>query len=73
MAISNHIETLRSTKTSAHWKTKKDYLIDDPLYAYFVVNSVSTVGLFLINFYEKKYNKKVEINEEKRKIMDVPF
>jgi len=37
-----------------------DYTVDDPLYAHFVINTVSTVGLFLLNFYEKKY--KVEEN-----------
>lgn len=73
MSIAQVIETLRSTKTRAHGKTKKEYLVDDPMYAYFVINSISTVGLFLINFYEKKYNKKVEVQEEQRTVMDVPF
>jgi len=69
ISVANHIETLRSTKTRAHGKAKKDYLIDDPLYAYFIINSVSTVGLFLINFYEKKYSKKVETPPE----INIPF
>jgi hypothetical protein len=40
---SKHIEELRSNKTLSHWKTKEDYVIDDPLYAYFIINSVSTI------------------------------
>lgn len=53
---SKSIEQLRSEKTTFHGKTQKDYIIEDPLYAYFIVNAISTVGLFLISFYEKKYN-----------------
>jgi hypothetical protein len=55
--VSKNIEKIRSEKTIFHGKTKTDYMIDDSLYAYFVVNAVSTVGLFLISFYEKKYNQ----------------
>lgn len=46
------------------WKTDTDYIIDDPLYAYFIVNSVSSIGLFLISFYEKKYPKQTEQEQE---------
>lgn len=49
------IEDIRSNKTTAHGKNSEDYLIDDPLYAMFIINSVTTVGLFLINYYEKKF------------------
>ncbi len=44
--------------TLSHGKTGEDYIIDDPMYAYLVVNSVTTVGMFLKDFYQKKYPKK---------------
>lgn len=56
LKISQNIEKLRSEKTTFHGKAKKDYILEDPLYAYYIVNAVSTIGLFLISFYEKKYN-----------------
>ncbi|MFA6518576.1 MAG: abortive infection family protein [Candidatus Shapirobacteria bacterium] len=55
--LSQNIESLRSNKTTFHGKSANDYIVDDPLYAYFIVNIVSSIGLFLISFYEKKYNK----------------
>lgn len=51
------IERLRSEKTNFHGKTSKDFLIEDTIYAYFIVNSVATVGLFLNKFYKTKYPK----------------
>lgn len=77
--ISQNIEKLRSEKTTFHGKTKKDYIIEDPLYAYYIVNAVSTIGLFLLSFYEKKYNNvdiyKKNIEEQKSEIdiNKVPF
>ena len=58
LKVSQNIEKLRSEKTTVHGKTKDDYIIKDPLYAYFIVNAVSTVGLFLTSYYEKKYDNK---------------
>lgn len=55
LAMNQAIETIRSTKTTAHGKVDGDYVVDDSLYAYFVVNSVATVGLFLKSYYEKKF------------------
>lgn len=49
------IENLRSNKTHFHGKVAEDYIVTDKLYAYFVINSVTTVGLFLKGYYEKKY------------------
>lgn len=66
------IERIRSEKTLFHGKTDADYIIDDPLYAYFIVNSVSSIGLFLISFYEKKYPKLTE-QESVFKSDDLPF
>lgn len=53
--INQNIERLRSTKTKVHGSEQESYLIKDSLYAYFIVNSVATVGLFLNSFYRAKY------------------
>lgn len=55
LAISQGIEKLRSDKTDFHGKTKDDYKIDDSIYTYFVVNCVTTVGLFLNSYYKSKF------------------
>lgn len=56
------IEDIRSTKTEVHGKTADDLVISDPLCAYFVVNAVATVGLFLLNYYKGRYpQKKISI------------
>ncbi len=49
------IEDLRSDKTEFHGKTDGDLMIEDAVYAYFVVNATTTVGLFLLNFYKSNY------------------
>lgn len=58
LAISKSVEVLRSDKTKFHGKTDGDYIIDDSLYTYFVVNSVTTIGLFLKKYFEKKFPPK---------------
>lgn len=60
LSILENIEKIRSEKTASHGKLSEDYLVNENLYAYFIVNSVSTIGLFLINFYEKKYHIEIE-------------
>lgn len=71
---SKNIEEIRSNKTSFHGKSAEDYLIKDELYAYFIINSVTTIGLFLIDFYKKKFpakatlKKSADVNQE-----DIPF
>lgn len=57
IAINQSIEKLRSEKTDFHGKTKDDYVIEDSLYAYFIINTVSTVGLLLISLFKNKYPK----------------
>lgn len=70
LAINQNIEKLRSEKTNAHGKTSEDYIIEDSLYTYFIVNSVTTVGLFLNSFYKKKFPKtKLDNNM----VDDLPF
>lgn len=55
LAISQGIEKLRSDKTDFHGKTKDDYKIEDPIYTYFVVNCVITIGLFINSYYKTKF------------------
>lgn len=49
------IESIRSENTEGHGKIKEDYIINDPLYSAFILNAITTVGLFLLNYYEKQY------------------
>ena len=71
LAISQSIEKLRSEKTDFHGKTTEDYLITDSLYTYFVVNAVSTVGLFLQSYFKTKLPKPPKDVEEEHD--DLPF
>jgi hypothetical protein len=57
LSVCQGIEKLRSEKTNVHGKTSDDYVISDPLYTYFIVNSISTVGLYLNSYYKKKSPK----------------
>ena len=68
--VAREIEEIRSTKTDFHGKTSSDYKITDPIYAYFVVNSVTTVGLFLDNFYKINFLRNGELENEND---DLPF
>lgn len=53
------IESLRSNYTEVHGN---NYILNDSLYAKFVINAVSTIGLFFINLYEKKYKQEKNDN-----------
>lgn len=64
LALSQGVEALRSEKTSVHGKTAEDYVISDPLYAMFILNCVTTVGLFLISYFKKKFPKTETSPEE---------
>ena len=56
LTVAQNIEAMRSKHAdTSHGKTDDDYIIDDDLYAKFVLNAVTTMGLLLLNFYEKKY------------------
>ena len=61
--ISKNIEELRSDKTKFHGKIEDDYVINDSLYAYFIVNCVTTIGLFLDSFFNKIILKNSNIND----------
>lgn len=74
LKIAQSLEALRSDKTFVHGKGIKDILFDDPCSASFLVNTISTVGLFLITVYEKCYrnnevwNESVNLGDD-----DIPF
>ena len=71
LSINQSIEKLRSEKTNAHGKTKDDYIVADSIFAYFIVNSVTTVGLFLNSYYLKIFPKhKIDLNDP---FKDLPF
>jgi hypothetical protein len=53
--VAQAIENLRSNKTTVHGKHEDDILIEDSLYSYFVINAVSTIGLYIDSFYKKKF------------------
>lgn len=60
LTISQSVENLRSERTNFHGKTKDDFLIKDSIYTYLVINSVTTVGLFLNSYFKIKYIKTKE-------------
>ena len=72
LCISHEIENLRSDKTFSHGKENGDYVINDSLFSIFIINSITTVGLFIISYFEEQYGKlkqetEVEMDE------DIPF
>lgn len=71
--ISQNVELLRSKKTTLHGKAKDDYVLNDSLYAYFIVNSVTSVGMFLKSFYETKFKVFRDANQEEIEPDDLPF
>jgi hypothetical protein len=78
ISISDSIENIRSNKTLVHGKWVGDIIVKERIYGYFIVNAISTVGLFLINFYHEKWQKqKFIVNDESQEndiaIEDVPF
>lgn len=72
IAISHSIEKIRSDKTDFHGKTNEDYRIENPIYTYFIINCVTTVGLFLNSYFKKKFPSLV-IEEESYDNEDIPF
>ncbi len=71
LSLSKSVEDLRSNKTKFHGKTNEDYIVSDPIYAYLVINSITTVGLFLKNYFEKKFPTLVVVDNNG--IDDLPF
>lgn len=56
--LSQAIEDIRSDKTILHGKTDDNSIVTDPIYSKLVINTVTTVGLFLLDFYKNKYPTK---------------
>lgn len=73
ITIAKAIEDIRSDKTKAHGQTDKDYYIQDSLYTKFIINSVASVGLFLLNFYKEKYPERVEETDSRLDDNELPF
>ena len=57
LSINQSIEKLRSSKTGFHGKTQEDCIIKNSIYTYFIVNTMATIGKFLISFYNDKFPK----------------
>jgi len=72
LKASKNIEDLRSTKTKTHGKSEEEYIISDSLWANFIVNSVATIGLFLVQYFNQKYNYSAKENTE-IDIEEIPF
>ncbi len=73
LSINQSIEKLRSNNTDFHGKTAEDYMVKDSLYAYFVVNSVTTIGLFMKSFFENKFAPIQKEQEDYTDIDELPF
>jgi len=74
LTISQSVEKLRSEKTEFHGKTDGDYLIEESMFAHLVVNSVTTVGLFLLSFYKSRFpNISSSHLEEDNNVNELPF
>jgi len=72
--VNQNIEALRSSKTSMHGKSSADYVIEDSLYAYFIINSITTIGLFIDSFYKKRFLiEKEEIKKALPEEDELPF
>ncbi|MFA5782518.1 MAG: abortive infection family protein [Bacteroidales bacterium] len=71
LAVNQSIEKLRSEKTDVHGKFSEEYIIEDSLYTYFIVNSIATIGLFLMSYYKKKFP--IETKEQESVNDDLPF
>lgn len=69
------IEDLRSDKSTAHGKAHNEYVVDDPLWAAFIVNTSASLGMFLWEYFEKRYKPKLTEKESERPIdlSEIPF
>jgi hypothetical protein len=72
LAANQNIERIRSTKTGFHGKVNEDYVVENPLYTYFIVNSVTTIGLFLKSFYRIRFPSLI-VSETNNIPDDLPF
>jgi hypothetical protein len=73
LKVAHEVEKVRSSKTNVHGKVDGDYILDDPLLAQFVVNTVTTVGVFLVNFYKTKFPPAPNLGTAPDVEDDLPF
>jgi Abortive infection C-terminus len=72
--VTKAIGDIRSQKTHAHGKTSGDYIVTDSIYSQFIVNSVTTVGIYLISYYKDSLPKPLPVeNEYDSNSEDLPF
>jgi hypothetical protein len=62
--MAQNIEKIRSDKTRLHGNSSEDFIIDESIYATFIINSVTTIGLFLENYYKSIYSKLNNMEED---------
>lgn len=62
---------IRGDKSSLHGHKTGDIIISDAASAYFVVNAITTIGLYLIQVYKKQYPSVIYYNELSSE--DLPF
>lgn len=62
------IEDIRSDKTSFHGKSSEYEVISQPEYAYFVINAVTTIGLFFLKYHPKQKQAIIQNFDD-----DLPF
>lgn len=62
------IEDIRSDKTSLHGKSSECEVMSQPEYAYFVINAVTTIGLFFLKYHPKQKQANIKNFDE-----DLPF
>jgi len=70
-SIAQSVEKLRSEKTAFHGKTDTDYIITDSVYTYFIINAVTTVGLFFQKYFKTLHPKMVMQTNDN--FDDLPF
>lgn len=68
--LSQAIEDIRSDKTILHGKTDDSQIVTDPIYSKLVINAVTTVGLFFLDFYKNNYPP---IKPSSPEVDDLPF
>lgn len=63
------IEDIRSDKTLFHGKSSECEVISQPEYAYFVINAVTTIGLFFLKYHPKQKQAIIQNYDDD----DLPF
>lgn len=75
-SLGSTIDDLRSDKSTAHGKGVDDYVVDDPLWAMLTINTSASLGLFLWEYFDKKYltNLPIAVPEDTPiDLSEIPF